>query len=293
MQGSHTHIPETNHVPRRYVVAAILFLLFMVPLCLIPALILLFFYVSTSRSMCAVPNMAVFCSSLTSWFPGMSLTYFLNDLEMVPVAQIVTGITLVFTLYYYYYYYYYYFERLKTRGRFGYTDFHIQEHTAVQGHCFIWQLSSLFDSDSFARLQAAQRMPLFQFSLRRYPRLSVPSIAVNIRFVLITLDEGASGISLRLADKRHINRTRCSSHVKVLQVKYRSADSSLARPGRKQATATEDFEFVYPICNHNWRNIGTIYISTICITRLASNEIFSPSNKIHREVGRAKDLAPR
>jgi len=30
------------------------------------------------------------------------------------------------------------------------------------------------------------------------------------------------------------------------------------------------------------------------ITRLASNEIFSPSNKTHREVGRGKDLsAPR
>ena len=28
----------------------------------------------------------------------------------------------------------------------------------------------------------------------------------------------------------------------------------------------------------------------IYITRLASNEIFSPSNKMHREVGRAKDL---
>jgi hypothetical protein len=27
------------------------------------------------------------------------------------------------------------------------------------------------------------------------------------------------------------------------------------------------------------------------ITRLASNEIFSPSNKIQREVGRAKDLS--
>jgi len=26
-------------------------------------------------------------------------------------------------------------------------------------------------------------------------------------------------------------------------------------------------------------------------TRLASNEIFSPSNKIHREAGRVKDLA--
>jgi len=27
------------------------------------------------------------------------------------------------------------------------------------------------------------------------------------------------------------------------------------------------------------------------ITRLASNEIFSPSNKIHQEVGRAKELS--
>jgi len=46
--------------------------------------------------------------------------------------------------------------------------------------------------------------------------------------------------------------------------------------------------FVYPIYNHNWRNISTIYIY---ITRLASNEIFSPSKKIHREVDRAKDLS--
>ena len=48
--------------------------------------------------------------------------------------------------------------------------------------------------------------------------------------------------------------------------------------------------FIYPIYNHNWRNISTIYIY-IYITRLASNEIFSPSDKIHREVGRAKDLS--
>ena len=38
MQGSHTHIPETNHVPTGCIVAAILSLLFMVPLCLVPAL---------------------------------------------------------------------------------------------------------------------------------------------------------------------------------------------------------------------------------------------------------------
>jgi len=45
--------------------------------------------------MCAVPNVAVFCSSLTSWFPDMSLTYFLNDLEMVPVASIIIIIIIV------------------------------------------------------------------------------------------------------------------------------------------------------------------------------------------------------
>ena len=46
--------------------------------------------------------------------------------------------------------------------------------------------------------------------------------------------------------------------------------------------------FIYPIYNHNWRNISTV---CIYITRLASNEIFSPSNKIHRKVGRAKYLS--
>ena len=91
MQGIYTYIPETNYVPREYSVAAILLLLFMVLMSLVPVLTLLYFYISTFRSMCAVPNVAVFCSSLTSWFPGMLLTYFLNVFEIVPVA------------YYYYY----------------------------------------------------------------------------------------------------------------------------------------------------------------------------------------------
>ena len=39
--------------------------------------------------MCAVPNMAVFCSSLTSWFPGMLLTYFLNVFEIVIIIIII------------------------------------------------------------------------------------------------------------------------------------------------------------------------------------------------------------
>ena len=71
MQGIYTYIPETNHVSREYSVSAILSLLFMVSISLVPALALLYFYVSTFRRMCAVPNMAVFCSSFTSWFPGM------------------------------------------------------------------------------------------------------------------------------------------------------------------------------------------------------------------------------
>ena len=89
MQGIYTHIPETNYVPREYGAAAILLLLFTVLISLVSVLNLLYFYISTFRSMCAVPNMAVFCSSLTSWFPGMLLTYFLNDFEIVPVAPII------------------------------------------------------------------------------------------------------------------------------------------------------------------------------------------------------------
>ena len=51
MQGIYTYIPETNHVPREYSVSAILSLLFMVSthISLVPALALLYFYVSTFR----------------------------------------------------------------------------------------------------------------------------------------------------------------------------------------------------------------------------------------------------
>jgi small-conductance mechanosensitive channel len=51
MLGIYTHIPEKNRVPREYVVTAILSLLFMVPLSLVLVLALLYFYISTFRSM--------------------------------------------------------------------------------------------------------------------------------------------------------------------------------------------------------------------------------------------------
>jgi hypothetical protein len=48
---------------------------------------------------------------------------------------------------------------------------------------------------------------------------------------------------------------------------------------------------LYHVYHHNWRNINTIYIYIyIYITRLESKEIFSPSKKINRKVGRAKNL---
>ena len=56
---------------------------------LFPTLNVLYSYFSTFRSMNAVPNMAVFWSSLISCF--------LKDFEIVPVAPIITGIIFVFT----------------------------------------------------------------------------------------------------------------------------------------------------------------------------------------------------
>jgi hypothetical protein len=46
-------------------------------------------------------------------------------------------------------------------------------------------------------------------------------------------------------------------HKKKWYRQYRGADKSLARLGRTGITI---FMFMYPICNHNWRNISTVYI---------------------------------
>ena len=59
MQGIYTHIPKKNCVPREYSVAAILLFLFMMLISLVSVLNLLYFYISTFQSMCAVPNMVV------------------------------------------------------------------------------------------------------------------------------------------------------------------------------------------------------------------------------------------
>jgi hypothetical protein len=72
------------------------------------------------------------------------------------------------------------------------------------------------------------------------------------------------------------------SVVGIVCCRNRGADTSLARPGRKHATATEDLILIYPIYNHNCSNIFATYIYIyIYITKPASNEIFSQSKKIY------------
>jgi len=61
IQGIHNYIPETNHISSVYSVAAVLYLQFMLHVMLFRVWNMLrTFYFSTSRSMCAVPNMAGF-----------------------------------------------------------------------------------------------------------------------------------------------------------------------------------------------------------------------------------------
>ena len=74
-----------------YNVEAILWSQFMVHVMLCPMIHVLYFYISTFRSTCAVPNVAVFCSSWTSYIPGMLLSYFLKLFDIVPVSPIITG----------------------------------------------------------------------------------------------------------------------------------------------------------------------------------------------------------
>ena len=97
MHGIYNYIPETNHVSSVYSVAAVLCLQSMLHVMLLPVLNVLYFYISTSRSMCEVSNMTVFCSSFILCFPCLLLRYCLSDFEMVPVAPVIASITFAFT----------------------------------------------------------------------------------------------------------------------------------------------------------------------------------------------------
>jgi ABC-type transport system involved in multi-copper enzyme maturation permease subunit len=99
MQGIYTYIPEKNYVPAEYSVAAILLFLFMVHTSLAPVLNLLHFYISTFHSMCAVPSMAVFCSSLTSCLLLLLLSSLLLLLLLLLICTLQDAMSTVMTYY--------------------------------------------------------------------------------------------------------------------------------------------------------------------------------------------------
>ena len=62
MKGIYHYLTETNHVCSVYSVAATLWLQIVASVTTFPLLNVLYFYISTCRSTCAVHNMAIFCS---------------------------------------------------------------------------------------------------------------------------------------------------------------------------------------------------------------------------------------
>ena len=55
----------------------------------------LYFCISTLRIMCAVPNMAVYCSFLTSWFPGMLLIIIIIIITIIIIIIIIIIVYIV------------------------------------------------------------------------------------------------------------------------------------------------------------------------------------------------------
>jgi hypothetical protein len=87
MQGIHTYIPETNHVPREHRVADILVLLFLVLISLVPALTPLYLYASTLRSMCSVIIIIIIIIIIINVYGG--LEYLRGFLFKSPVEHLL------------------------------------------------------------------------------------------------------------------------------------------------------------------------------------------------------------
>jgi hypothetical protein len=80
-----------------YNIAAVLSLQYLTHVILFPVIHILYFYIRTLWSMCAVSSMAVFCNPLMLCFANMLFRYCLNDSEVVRVGPIITGVSFIFT----------------------------------------------------------------------------------------------------------------------------------------------------------------------------------------------------
>jgi len=165
MQDIYTYIPETNYVPREYSVAAILLLLFMVLISLVSVFNLLYFYISTFRSMCVVPNMAVFWSSLTSCFPGMLPTYFLND-------------------------FYYYYRILTSQLWLG--NIHLSWDVVINRIMFGGLICSL---KSLLQLNMCQELQIFEFIYIYIYVCVCVCVCIRVKLSLVRLCDSDFGIT--------------------------------------------------------------------------------------------------
>ena len=60
-----------------------------------PVLNVLNFYMNTFLSMCSVPSVAVFCSSMIPCVPHLLLRDFLNDFDLFPIIIIICIIIVI------------------------------------------------------------------------------------------------------------------------------------------------------------------------------------------------------
>ena len=70
-----------------------------------------------------------------------------------------------------------------------------------------------------------------------------------------------------------------------VELLYRGADKSLARPGRNKLERQKILIFIYPIYNHCWRNISTIYILVYNETSIKRNILTIKQNTSGRRSG--------
>ena len=76
-----------------YVTVCSVFTVCVTPNAISPMKYVLYFYISTFRSLCTVHNMAGFCNSSISCFRVMLLRYCVSDFRIVQVSPVITGIT--------------------------------------------------------------------------------------------------------------------------------------------------------------------------------------------------------
>ena len=90
-------IPKAQHVSGVNSVASVLWLQYVLHVMLLLISVLYFYNIYFPKCVCAVLIMAVLRSFVKLCFPSKLLRYFLNDLEIFPVAPIITGIKFLFT----------------------------------------------------------------------------------------------------------------------------------------------------------------------------------------------------